>query len=53
MAVTDEFGEPLAVASRASFLDEMRALPMILAGIGVFGFGGLIFLGMFLRRHAA
>lgn len=51
MAVTNEFGEPLAISSRASFLDKLRALPMILASIGMFGFGGLIFLGVFLRRR--
>jgi hypothetical protein len=51
VAVTDEFGEPLAVAARASFLDEVRAVPAILVGIGGVGFGGLIFLAVFLRRQ--
>jgi hypothetical protein len=53
MAITDEFGEPLAATRRASFLDELRTVPTILVGIGIFGFGGLIFLGLLLRRQAA
>jgi hypothetical protein len=50
VAITDEFGEPLAAVSRNSIVDELRALPIILVGIGMFGFGAVIFLGVFLRR---
>ncbi|NJC63468.1 hypothetical protein HC028_02925 [Planosporangium flavigriseum] len=52
VAVTAEFGEPTATAARASILDEMSTVPVILAAIGVFGFGTLVLLGVFLRRRA-
>jgi hypothetical protein len=53
IAVTNDFSDPLTVASSASFLDELRAGPFIAAGIGMFGFGGLIFLRLVLRRRVA
>jgi hypothetical protein len=47
MAVTDQSGEPLAVTSRAPFLGELQGVPIILVDIGMFGFGGLIFVEVF------
>jgi hypothetical protein len=53
VAVTDEFSEPLAVVARSSYLGDVRALlPIVLVGIGIFVFGGLIFIGVLLRRRA-
>jgi hypothetical protein len=53
IAVTNEFDDPPTVTSPASFLDQLRAGPFIAAGIGMFGFGGLIFLGLVFRRRVA
>ncbi|HEV7897379.1 MAG TPA: hypothetical protein VGP31_05995 [Planosporangium sp.] len=51
--MTDEFSEPLAVVARSSYLGDVRALlPIVLVGIGIFVFGGLIFIGVLLRRRA-
>jgi hypothetical protein len=37
--------------NHTSFLDELRALPIALVGIGIVGLGALIFLGVLLRRR--
>jgi hypothetical protein len=52
VAVTDHFGPP-AEAQGKSILDELKALPVLFVGIGVFFLGALIFLGVLLRRRAA
>jgi hypothetical protein len=50
-SVTDEFGQPTTMPNRTSFLDELRALPIALMGIGIVGLGALVFLGVLLRRR--
>lgn len=50
-SVTDEFGQPTTMPDHTSFLDELRALPIALVGIGTVGLGALIFLGVLLRRR--
>ncbi|MGC9668051.1 hypothetical protein ACNTMW_16030 [Planosporangium sp. 12N6] len=51
IAVTDEFSEPPATVAEESFLDQLRVLPLIMVGIGMVGFGGLIFIAVLLRRR--
>jgi hypothetical protein len=50
-SVTDEFGQPTTLPNHTSILDELRALPIALVGIGIVGLGALIFLGVLLRRR--
>jgi hypothetical protein len=50
-SVTDEFGQPTTLPNHTSILDELRALPIALVGIGIVGLGVLIFLGVLLRRR--
>jgi hypothetical protein len=52
VAVTDHFGPPAEVANK-SVVDELKALPVLLVGIGVFFLGALIFVAVLLRRRAA
>jgi hypothetical protein len=51
VAVTDEFGQPANLSRRSSILDELKALPMVLVGIGIVGLGMVAFLGVLLRRR--
>jgi hypothetical protein len=50
-SVTDEFGQPSTMPNHTSILDELRAIPIALVGIGIVGLGALIFLGVLLRRR--
>lgn len=52
LAVTDDFS-PAAVPQTKSILDELKSLPVVLVGIGIFFLGALIFMGVLLRRNAA
>jgi hypothetical protein len=52
-AVTDEFGQPTVLPDRTSILDDLRALPIALVGIGIVGLGGLVLLGVLLRRRVS
>jgi hypothetical protein len=49
--VTDDFGVPANMAGRTSILDDLRILPVVWVGAGMFGVGGLVLLGIALRRR--
>ncbi|GII21152.1 hypothetical protein Pme01_07490 [Planosporangium mesophilum] len=53
VTVTDEFSAPLAVVAGSTYLEEIRGLlPIILVGSGVFVLGGIILIGVLLRRRS-
>jgi hypothetical protein len=49
--VTDDFGVPANMAGRTSILDDLRILPVVWVDAGMFGVGGLVLLGIALRRR--
>ncbi len=51
VVVTDEFAPAAGSQGGTSLLDEIKALPTVLVGLGMVGFGALVFLGVLLRRR--